>query len=232
MLRVKVHTAVRRSPKRAAAESPADLRRRARAVVRTLRKEFPERVLPLTHRNPFELLIATILSAQCTDQRVNMVTPGLFAKYPTPKALAAAPAAVIEEEIRSTGFFRAKTKSIQACSRTLMERHNGEVPARMEDLVALPGVGRKTANVVLGQAFGIAEGIVVDTHVLRLSGLLRFSGGIDAESVERDLQAIVPKDSWIDVGMLLILHGRRICIARRPRCSDCVIASLCPSAVL
>jgi len=203
---------------------------RAANVLRTLRKEFPSATTALTNENPFQLLVATILSAQCTDERVNMVTPGLFRKYPTPAHVAALNQSELEAEIRSTGFFRMKAKSVIGCSCALVERFNGKVPARMEDLVSLPGVGRKTANVVLGQSFGIASGIVVDTHVHRLAQRLGFSAEKTPEKIEQDLMTVFPKRDWIDVGSVLILHGRKTCNARKPRCGQCAIRELCPSA--
>jgi len=176
--------------------------------------------------------VATILSAQCTDVRVNMVTPALFARYPTPADLAKAEPAELEEMIRSTGFFRNKTKSLLGMARALVERHGGVVPRTMDELKVLPGVGRKTANVVLGNAFGIDEGIVVDTHVTRLSRLLGLTRETDAVKIEQDLIAVVPRSDWTIVSHLLIFHGRQVCIARRPRCGECVLNDICPSAQL
>ena len=213
-------------------ELPKQLRERARAVLATLRKAFPHPVVALEHQTPFQLLIATILSAQCTDERVNMVTRGLFVKYKTPADLARASQEELEQEIRSTGFFRMKARNIIACSKELVERHGGEVPASMETLVQLAGVGRKTANVVLGQAFGIASGIVVDTHVHRLSRLLGLTTADTPEEIEKDLMELFPQKQWIDVGMLLILHGRKTCKARAPDCPACRVNGLCPSAEL
>lgn len=204
--------------------------RRARTVLTRLRRRFPGAVTALRHENPFQLLIATILSAQCTDERVNAVTPDLFAAYPTPARLAAAPTEHVEDLVRSTGFFRMKAKNIIACSRGLTERFGGKVPPRMEDLVGLPGVGRKTANVVLGQAFGISSGVVVDTHVHRLSRRLGFTAEDTPEKIEEDLMALFPRPSWIEVASLLILHGRATCTARSPRCPGCLVEDLCPSA--
>lgn len=212
-------------------EEMADLRARARSVLGTLRQAYPDARTELSHENPFQLLIATILSAQCTDVRVNMVTRVLFAKYPTPLALGAVPAPALEEEIRSTGFYRMKAKNVLACCKALVERFGGEVPARMEDLVTLPGVGRKTANVVLGQAFGIASGVVVDTHVQRLSGRLGFTAEEDPVKIEADLMDVFPEKDWIDVGSILILHGRRTCKARTPDCPSCPVNDRCPSAI-
>lgn len=213
-------------------ESPALLRDRALKILRILRREFPRPKTALLHQNPFQLLIATILSAQCTDERVNMVTPGLFAKYPGPGDFAVLSQPELEREIRSTGFFRMKAKNIIACSTALMDRHKGSVPDRIDDLVELPGVGRKTANVVLGQAFGISSGIVVDTHVHRLSQRLGLTRADTAEQIEQDLMGLYPKKDWIDVGSVLILHGRRTCNARKPKCPQCPVRDHCPSAEL
>ncbi len=230
--RKKADSKKRPAPRRAstAPETLEAKQARAAGILAILRKEFPGAVTALRHGNPFQLLIATILSAQCTDERVNMVTPGLFAAYPGPAEFARADRAAIEEIIRSTGFFRNKTKSILACSSALLERHGGHVPDRMEDLVTLPGVGRKTANVVLGQAFGIASGVVVDTHVQRLAGRLGFSARNTPEKIEADLTDVFPPSDWIEVSSILILHGRKWCNARRPLCVDCPVRSLCPSA--
>jgi endonuclease-3 len=203
---------------------------RGKKILALLRKEYPDARTALVHRNPFELLVATILSAQCTDERVNIVTKDLFAKYRGPRDFAEASQAVLERDIHSTGFFRMKAKSIIACSRALMERHQGVVPSTMEELVHLPGVGRKTANVVLSEAFAKNEGIVVDTHVHRLSQRLGLTGADQPEKIELDLMSLFERNDWRDVGGLLILHGRRICNSRLPKCPECVVASLCPSA--
>ena len=205
---------------------------RAGTILRRLRKEFPRPKTALRHDNPFQLLIATILSAQCTDERVNIVTKELFGKYKTPGDIARADVAELESEIRSTGFFRMKTKSIMGCSKALGELHGGNVPASMEELVLLPGVGRKTANVVLGQAFGIVTGIVVDTHVQRLAQRMGLTDADTAEKIEEDLMGVFPKKDWIDVGSLFILHGRRTCGARKPNCPGCSVNECCPSASL
>ena len=207
---------------------PKEVKQRAGKVVRQLRKEYPEAVCALVHRSPFELLVATILSAQCTDERVNLVTPGLFKKYPDPAAFAAAPLSSIEKAIQSTGFFRNKAKSIKACSIVLVEQHGGEVPSDLESLVQLAGVGRKTANVVLGVAFGKATGVVVDTHVGRLSRRLGLTVNDDPVKVEADLMQLLPKKQWIDFSHRMIYHGRRVCVARRPKCESCVMLSFCP----
>ncbi len=220
--------------KKSAAGTASDpgLRKRATSVLRTLRLTHPDATVALHHSNPLELLIATILSAQCTDERVNMVTGDLFRRYPTAAAYAAADRNELEGMIRSTGFYHAKANSLIKCCTALQERHSGSVPQSMEELVALPGVGRKTANVILGSAFNLAEGVVVDTHVARLSGRLGFSREKDAEKIERDLMALFPRKDWIDLGMVLILHGRRICKARTPDCPGCPVADRCPSSHL
>lgn len=213
-------------------ESLQKKRRRAQSVFTRLKKEFPRARTALHHENAFQLLIATILSAQCTDERVNMVTPGLFKKYRTARAFAEANPAELEQDIRSTGFYRMKTKSIIGCCKALVERFGGEVPKAMEELVTLPGVGRKTANVVLGQAFGIASGVVVDTHVHRLAQRLCFSQADTPERIEEDLMNLFPQKQWIDLGSMLILHGRTTCRARAPQCGVCVLQKHCPSAAL
>jgi endonuclease-3 len=207
-------------------------KKRVRQIIKLLRREYPEARCSLDHANPLELLVATILSAQCTDERVNAVTADLFRKYRTWEDYASAPASELERDIRSTGFFRNKAKSIQGASRLIGERHGGRVPDRMEELLNLPGVARKTANVVLGNAFRIASGIVVDTHVSRLSGRLGLSGEKTPEKIERDLTGVVPESDWIDFSHLLIAHGRKVCKARNPLCGECVLATLCPSAGL
>jgi len=209
--------------------SPA-LRKRTLEILARLAKAYPDAHCALDHRTPFELLVATILSAQCTDVRVNLVTPALFARYPTARDLAVADQTELEELIRSTGFYRSKAKNLLGMAAALVAEHRGEVPPDMEALRQLPGVGRKTANVVLGNAFGIDEGVVVDTHVTRLSRLLGLTKEQNAEKIERDLMALVPRNRWTLVSHWLIFHGRQVCIARRPRCGDCVLSSLCPSA--
>ncbi|HEX8282053.1 MAG TPA: endonuclease III [Pyrinomonadaceae bacterium] len=211
--------------------SPAEKRRVGR-LIKLLRKEYPEARCSLDHTNALELLVATILSAQCTDERVNAVTAGLFRKYRTWEDYASAPAEELERDIRSTGFFRNKAKSIRGACRLIGERHGGRVPDRMDALLGLPGVARKTANVVLGNAYHIASGVVVDTHVSRLSARLGLSAGNTAEKIERDLTAVVPESDWIDFSHLLIAHGRKVCKARNPACPECVLAKLCPSAGL
>lgn len=211
-------------------ESQARKRARSLEVIARLQEEHPDAHCELVHENPFQLLVATILSAQCTDARVNMVTPALFARFPTADDLAGARQEEVEELIHSTGFYRNKARSLLGMAAALVERHGGEVPAEMEALVALPGVGRKTANVVLSNAFGKAEGVVVDTHVGRIVGRLGFTRQTDPVRVERDLMKLIPREHWGSLEHLLIFHGRRVCAARRPRCGECVIADLCPSA--
>lgn len=201
---------------------------RVRPIIRVLGKEHPEATTALRHRNPLQLLVATILSAQCTDERVNMVTKDLFEKYRTAEDYANADAKEFEREIKSTGFFRNKTKSILGMAQALVERHGGEVPSAMDELTALPGVGRKTANVVLGNAFGIDEGIVVDTHVKRISNRLKLTNKSDPEKIERVLMKLVPKKHWTVFPHLLILHGRSVCKARAPQCEICPIRRYCP----
>jgi endonuclease-3 len=204
-------------------------RERVKQLIRTWPKIYPNAHCELNFRNPLELLVATILSAQCTDKRVNMVTPELFKKYRTAKDYANAPQAELENAIRSTGFYRNKTKSIRAAMRAIAEEHGGKVPNAMEKLRALPGVGRKTANVVLGNAFGKNEGIVVDTHVVRLSHRLGLTKQKDPEKIERDLMKLIPREYWTDWSHWLIWHGRRRCFARKPDCSQCEVFQLCPS---
>jgi len=202
----------------------------AAGIVAILKSTYPDAHCALVHRSPLELLLATILSAQCTDERVNQVTPQLFAAYPDAAALARADVSDIENIIRSTGFFRAKAKSISTTAWYLVERHGGQVPSSMAELTALRGVGRKTANVVLGNAFGIDEGVVVDTHVGRLSRRLGLSRHADPEKVERDLMQLIDRKDWTVISHLMIFHGRRRCTARKPDCSHCELRHLCPSA--
>jgi endonuclease-3 len=199
-------------------------------ILSALKKLYPDARCALDHHNAYELLCATILSAQCTDARVNMVTPTLFARYPTPFELARARPEDVEEIIKSAGFFRNKTKSLIGMAQALVADHGGEVPSTMEELRQLPGVGRKTANVILGNAYGINEGVTVDTHVTRLSGLLGLSKETDAEKIEAELMRQFPREDWGLLSHLLIFHGRQVCIARRPRCGDCLLAQICPSA--
>jgi endonuclease-3 len=207
---------------------PRGARQRAALTVERLGALYPA-VTELDHQSPFQLLIATILSAQTTDRSVNLVTPLLFARYPTALDLAGADPAVVETLIKPTGFFRAKTKSIVAASRALVEKFGGEVPPRMEDLVQIPGIGRKTANVILGAGFGI-PGFAVDTHVTRLTNLLKLTNSKDPVKIEAQVCSIVPPSEWTALSLRLILHGRRICIARRPRCEECVLNDFCPSS--
>ncbi|MGH9320508.1 MAG: endonuclease III [Vicinamibacteria bacterium] len=209
-------------------ENEAELRRRSRVVIDRLRKAYPEATCALTHQSPLQLLVATILSAQCTDARVNLVTPGLFSRYPTVTDLAAADRTELESIIRSTGFYRNKAKSIQGAATRMESDFKGEVPRTMPELLVLPGVARKTANVVLGTAFGIADGFVVDTHVFRLAHRLGFAKGATPELVEQELMQLVPRKDWIDLAHILIHHGRAICTARNPACESCVVFACCP----
>ena len=211
-------------------ESPQELKARARKIVGRLERAYPDATCALHHGNALELLVATILSAQCTDARVNKVTPALFAKYRSAGDYASADPKALEREIKSTGFFRNKTKSIIGMAQRLVERHGGDVPDTMEALVALPGVGRKTANVILGTWFGKNDGVVVDTHVQRIARLLKLTRHDDPVKIERDLMALVPRPKWSVFSHMLILHGRTVCIARRPRCEVCVLSDLCPSS--
>ena len=206
------------------------LRRRAARILALLNREYPTAHCELDFRSPYELLVATILSAQCTDARVNLVTPAFFLRYPTAASLAGAEPPDVEELIRSTGFFRNKARSLIGMAQALVANHGGTVPREMDQLRALPGVGRKTANVILGNAYGINEGVTVDTHVTRLAGRLRVSRQKTAEKIEQDLMALIPRKDWTLVSHLLIWHGRRVCIAQRPRCELCVVRKLCPSA--
>lgn len=202
---------------------------RIAAILDALHKTYPDAVCALNHRSAWELTIATILSAQCTDVRVNLATPALFAAFPTPMAMASASLPQLEELIRTTGFYRNKAKSIQGAARCVVEEYGNKVPQTMEELLKLPGVARKTANVVLGSWFEIAVGIVVDTHVLRISRRLELTTETTPEKVERDLMKIIPQDHWIDYSHEIIFHGRQICIARNPRCADCTLETLCNS---
>ena len=204
--------------------------KRIAILLKRLGQAYPDAKCALTHKNPFQLLVATILSAQCTDERVNMVTPGLFKKYPTPKDFAALRPEVLEAEIRSTGFYRNKTKSILGASQKIVKEFGGKVPRTMEELLTLPGVARKTANVVLGTAYGIASGVVVDTHVHRISRRLDLTKEKTPEKIERDLKKIIPQDRWIDFGHEVIFHGRRCCTARKPNCAACPVEDLCSFA--
>ena len=201
---------------------------RVSEIVRRLADEYPDATCALYHETPYQLLVATILSAQCTDARVNMVTPQLFRRYPNPGAMSRAKQPAMEKQIRSTGFFRNKAKSLIGTSKKLVGEFAGEVPKRMEDLLQLPGVARKTANVVLGTAYGIPSGVVVDTHVSRLSRRLGLSSSENAEKIEKELMDQLPQEQWIDFSHWLIHHGRRVCRAQKPHCKQCVLADLCP----
>ncbi|MBI3836738.1 MAG: endonuclease III [Planctomycetia bacterium] len=206
----------------------ADGKRHAAQIVKRLKAAYPDARCALDFQSPLQLLVATILSAQCTDTRVNIVTKDLFGKYPDAKAFAAARPSELERAIQSTGFFRNKAKNIKNCCRELVEHHGGEVPQDLDSLVKLPGVGRKTANVVLGTAFGIPTGVVVDTHIARLSRRLGMTRHSDPVKIERDLMGQLPKREWIDFGHRMIAHGRRICVARKPKCDQCPLDSICP----
>ena len=213
-------------------EREGELKKRTRDIIRRLKRAYPDAKTALNHSNPFELLIATILSAQSTDVRVNIVTADLFRKYKKPEDYLKVSAHELEKDIHSTGFFRNKTKSIQGTAKLLTEQYGGEVPHTMDELLELPGVARKTANVVLGNAFGVKAGVVVDTHVTRLSHRLALSEAKTAEKIEQDLIPIVPKKDWVIFPHLMIYHGRKICKARNPLCEECAIEKLCPSSYL
>jgi endonuclease III len=210
----------------------AELKQRTRKIIRSLKRAYPDAKCSLNHSNAFELLIATILSAQCTDARVNIVTQDLFRKYRKPEDYLKVSEKELQRDIRTTGFFRNKTKSIQGTAKVLTSQYGGIVPETIEELLELPGVARKTANVVMGNAFGIASGVVVDTHVTRLSHRLGFSAEKTAEKIETDLISLVPKKDWVIFSHLLIAHGRAICKARNPLCDQCVIEKVCPSSYL
>jgi endonuclease-3 len=210
----------------------AELKQRTRKIIRSLKRAYPDAKCSLNHSNAFELLIATILSAQCTDARVNIVTQDLFRKYRKPDDYLKVAEKELQRDIRTTGFFRNKTKSIQGTARVLTEQYGGKVPHTIEELLELPGVARKTANVVMGNAFGISSGVVVDTHVTRLSRRLRLTEQKTAEKIENDLIVLVPKKDWVIFSHLLIAHGRAICKARNPLCDQCVIEKVCPSSYL
>jgi endonuclease-3 len=200
-------------------------------VIKLFKRYYPDAHCALDHKNAFELLVATILSAQCTDVRVNLVTPALFAEFPGPSAMAGAPIARLELLIRSAGFYKNKAKNIKACAQALVKDYDGKVPKDLSELVKLAGVGRKTANVVLGNAFGIISGIVVDTHVTRLSNRLGWVQSQNAEIIERDLQKIIPHEDWIMISHWLITHGREVCKARTPLCNTCFLAEICPKII-
>jgi endonuclease III len=227
MAAAKKRVARKRAPKRLRG---AALTAHAREIQRRLALTYPDAHCELDHRDPFELAVATVLSAQCTDKRVNMVTPELFRRWPDAYALDAAGLEDVEEAIRSTGFFRNKAKSLKGLARRLVAEHDGALPSTMEELVALPGIGRKTANVVLGNAFGINEGVVVDTHVARLSARFGLTKETDPVRIERALMPLFERSTWAQLSHLMIWHGRRTCDARKPKCSDCVLVDLCPSA--
>ena len=211
-------------------ESKKKKQERAERVYELLADEHPDARTALEHENPYQLAVATILSAQCTDERVNAVTPTLFERWPSAADLAGARPRELEKVIRPTGFFRNKTKSLIGMARTVVDEHGGEIPDTMEALVDLPGIGRKTANVILGNAFGKDEGVVVDTHVRRLSRRLRFTTHEDPKKIEKDLMDLFPRERWTMLSHILIFHGRRVCVARRPRCEECVVSHLCPSS--
>jgi endonuclease III len=217
---------VARAKRRLAKSAPAA------ELLSRLKKMYPDARCALNHRNAYELLCATMLSAQCTDARVNLVTPTFFARYPSPYELAQAKASDVEEIIKSTGFFRNKTRSLIGMAQAVVANHGGEIPRSMEELRRLPGVGRKTANVVLGNAYNINDGVTVDTHVGRLSGLLGLSREQDPVKIEQDLMKLFPREDWALLSHLLIFHGRQLCIARRPRCGECPLAQICPSALV
>lgn len=218
----------KRKPARSGSTGKAEKTAQAARVLRRLKADYPAATCALENETPFELLVATILSAQCTDERVNLVTPELFRRWPTAAEMARAPIKSLEKTIQSTGFFRNKAKNIKAASQALMEQHDGEVPRDMDAMVALPGVGRKTANVVLGTAYGMATGIVVDTHVTRVSRRLGLTPHTDPVKIEQDLIEIVPQSEWVDFAHRMIHHGRQICTARKPKCPQCSMNSFCP----
>ncbi|MBD0372913.1 MAG: endonuclease III [Pyrinomonadaceae bacterium] len=205
---------------------------RAKKIIKLLKREYPDAACSLDYSNPLELLVATILSAQCTDERVNQLTPALFRKYPSYEDYLKVPQSELEQDIRPTGFYRNKARAIQGACRLIKEKHEGVVPDKIEELLLLPGVARKTANVVLGNAYGIASGVVVDTHVARLSQRLALSTKTQPEKIERELMELVPRRDWIVFPHLLIAHGRKICKARTPLCAECLLEKLCPSSLL
>jgi endonuclease-3 len=207
-----------------------DSKTRVLRVVELLEKEHPDAKIALHYTNPLELLVATILSAQCTDERVNMVTKALFKKYTKAEDYTNADLKALEQDIRSTGFYRNKAKNIKKCCQLLVEKHNSQVPRTMEELLELPGVARKTANIVLSNAYGVVEGVAVDTHVRRLAQRLGLTESDDPAKIEADLMDLVPRDKWMRITDLLIFHGRRICVARKPKCDACVLNKICPSA--
>jgi len=226
---IKRVTKATRRPRRA--EWPPEPAR-VGSIIDGLEQLYPDVDCELDRETPFQLLIATILSAQTTDERVNMVTPALFKKYPTPRAMAKAPLPALETLVKSTGFFRQKAKSVKGSAAALIERFGGEIPKTIAELTTLPGVARKTANVVLGTAYGIAEGVVVDTHVQRLAMRLGLTRKTDPKDIEADLMKVIPQEHWIRLSHQLIWHGRRVCFARKPNCEGCLLAPFCPSAGL
>jgi len=236
--RKKAHSAAIKAPEKkrlpakntGKTDTPIDPEKQAQAarVTKRLRADYPAATCALENETPFELLVATILSAQCTDERVNMVTPELFRRWPTAREMADAPINQLEKVIQSTGFFRNKAKNIKAASRDIVEKHGGDVPRTMEEMVSLAGVGRKTANVVLGTAFGMATGVVVDTHVTRLSQRLGLTEHTDPTKIEQDLMRLLPKSEWVDFAHRMIHHGRQICTARKPKCPICSMNTFCP----
>jgi len=207
---------------------PAEIKQYAAKIAKILREHYPDAKCELDYETPLQLLIATILSAQCTDERVNLVTKSLFRKYPDADAYANAPQKDLEREIQSTGFYHNKAKSIQSCCQSLLERYGGQVPRDIEKMIELPGIGRKTANVVLGAAYGVASGIVVDTHVTRVSQRLGLTQEKNPEKIEKDLLGQFPRKEWIAIGNRMVHHGRYVCIARNPKCDTCPLAGLCP----
>jgi endonuclease-3 len=223
-------TKAAQKPKAAKANAAVNPDKKAQAarVLRRLKADYPGATCALENETPFELLVATILSAQCTDERVNMVTPELFRRWPTAREMADAPIKQLEKVIQSTGFFRNKSKNIKAASRDIVEKHGGDVPRDMDQMVALAGVGRKTANVVLGTAFGMATGVVVDTHVTRVSRRLGLTAHTDPTKIEQDLMQLLPKSEWVDFAHRMIHHGRQICNARKPKCPICSMNTFCP----
>jgi endonuclease-3 len=225
----KVKAAAARTGKPAAKTADSTNPKRVAAILQKLDEAYPDATCELKHANPFQLLISTILSAQCTDVRVNQVTESLYRKYLNPKAFAYADPAELEQEIRPTGFFRNKTRSVMGASKAVVEKFGGEVPRTMEEILTLPGVARKTGNVVLGTAYGIASGVVVDTHVQRLSNRLELSKNQEPKKIEQDLMKVIPQSKWIQFSHQLIWHGRRVCIARKPKCSICNLERICNS---
>jgi len=213
-------------------KTAAERKERIAEILRRLERMYPAATCALLHQNPWELLVATILSAQCTDKRVNEVTPGLFAKYPTPQDFAAVAPEVLANDIRSTGLFNNKSKSIVGAAKRVVSEFGGKVPKTMDEMLTIPGAARKTANVVLGNAFGFAAGVVVDTHVGRLSQRLGLTENTTPEKIERDLIEIIPKKEWVEYPHLMIYHGRKVCKARGPLCAECVINTLCPSSTV